>query len=290
MKADVLYASQCILGESPLWHAERKCCFWVDIENGILYEYNWVQKSTRQWKFNYRLTLVLQGKNDQLILALDARIASFDLETEQIEWIVDVETNSETRCNDGACDSLGRLWVGTMHLTNRKGTGALYFIDKDIKVQKKINNTSVSNGIAWSLNNSRLYYIDSPTQVVQSFIFEEKTGEIVFEKNVIQIPNEMGSPDGMAIDEEGMLWIAHWGGFGVYRWNPHNGELIEKVEVSVPQVSSCSFVGENLDYLLITTARENMKEDEIIKYPQSGDTFLVKVNVKGVSSNKCLIK
>jgi len=290
MKADVLYASQCILGESPLWHAERKCCFWVDIENGILYEYNWVQKSTRQWKFNYRLTLVLQGKNDQLILALDARIARFDLKTEQIEWIVDVETNSETRCNDGACDSLGRLWVGTMHLTDRKGTGALYFIDKDLKVQKKINNTSVSNGIAWSLNNSRLYYIDSPTQVVQSFIFEEKTGEIVFEKNVIQIPNEMGSPDGMAIDEEGMLWIAHWGGFGIYRWNPHNGELIEKVEVSVPQVSSCSFVGENLDHLLITTARENMKEDETIKYPQSGDTFLVKVNVKGVSSNKCLIK
>jgi sugar lactone lactonase YvrE len=289
MKADVLYASQCILGESPLWHAERKCCFWVDIENGILYEYNWVQKSTRQWKFNYRLTLVLQGKNDQLILALDARIASFDLETEQIEWIVDVETNSETRCNDGACDSLGRLWVGTMHLTDRKGTGALYFIDKDLKVQKKINNTSVSNGIVWSLNNSRLYYIDSPTQVVQSFIFEEKTGEIVFEKNVIQIPNEMGSPDGMAIDEEGMLWIAHWGGFGVYRWNPHNCELIEKVEVSVPQVSSCSFVGENLDYLLITTARENMKEDELKKYPQSGDTFFVKVNVKGVSFNKCLI-
>ncbi len=289
MKADVLYASQCILGESPLWHAERKCCFWVDIENGILYEYNWGQKLTRHWKFNYRLTLVLQGKNDQLILALDARIACFDLETEQIEWIVDVETNSETRCNDGACDSLGRLWVGTMHLTNRKDTGALYFIDKDLKVQKKINNTSVSNGITWSLNNLRLYYIDSPTQVVQSFIFEEKTGEIVFEKNVIQIPNEMGSPDGMAIDEEGMLWIAHWGGFGVYRWNPHNGELIERVEVSVPQVSSCSFVGENLDYLLITTARENMKEDELKKYPQSGDTFLVKLNVKGVASNKCLI-
>jgi len=289
MKADVLYASQCTLGESPLWHAERKCCFWVDIENGILYEYNWGQKSTRHWKFNYRLTLVLQGKNDQLILALDARIASFNLETEQIEWIVDVETNSETRCNDGACDSLGRLWVGTMHLTNRKGTGALYFIDKNLRVQKKINNTSVSNGIVWSLNNSRLYYIDSPTQVVQSFIFEEKTGEIVFEKNVIQIPNEMGSPDGMAIDEEGMLWIAHWGGFGIYRWNPQKGELIEKIEVPVPQVSSCSFVGENLDNLLITTARENMKEDELKKYPQSGDTFLVKLNVKGVASNKCLI-
>ena len=99
----------------------------------------------------------------------------------------------------------------------------------------------------------------------------------------------MGSPDGVAIDEEGMLWIAQWGGFGIYRWNPEKGELISKIEVPVPQVSSCAFVGENLDHLLITTARENMKEEELIKYPQSGDAFLVKVDVKGIASNKCLI-
>ncbi|MEP6749713.1 MAG: SMP-30/gluconolactonase/LRE family protein, partial [Bacteroidota bacterium] len=154
---------------------------------------------------------------------------------------------------------------------------------------KKIGNTSISNGLTWSLDNKRLYYIDSPTQVVQSFIFEEKTGEIIFEKNVIQIPNEMGSPDGMAIDEEGMLWIAHWGGFGLYKWNPQNGEWIDKIEVPVPQVSSCAFVGENLDCLLITTARENMSEEELKKYPESGDTFLVKVNVKGIAANKCSI-
>ena len=246
MKADVLYASQCILGESPLWHAERKCCFWVDIENGILYEYNWPQKTTRSWKFKYKLTLVLQGKDNKLILALNTRIASFDLETEQIEWLVDVETtDSETRCNDGACDTSGRLWIGTMHLEHKNGAGALYCIYPGLHVYKKLNNVSISNGITWSLDNKRLYYIDSPTQVVQSFLFEEKTGEIIFEKNVIQIPNEIGSPDGMAIDEEGMLWIAHWGGFGLYRWDPIKGKLISKIEVPVPQVSSCAFVGED---------------------------------------------
>lgn len=288
-KADVLYASQCILGESPLWHAARKCCFWVDIENGVLYEYNWTQQTTRNWKFNHRLTLVLQGKDDQLILALDAKIASFDLETEKLKWLVDIETDSEIRCNDGAPDTLGRLWVGTMHLEHKNEAGALYCIDPDLKVHKKLNNITISNGIAWSLDNKRLYYIDSPTQAVQSFIFEEKTGKIIFEKNVISIPNEMGSPDGMSIDEEGMLWIAHWGGFGLYRWNPRNGELISKIEVPVPQVSSCAFVGENLDYLLITTARENMKEEELKKYPESGDVFLAKTAVKGVLSNKCVL-
>jgi hypothetical protein len=76
MKAELLYASQCILGESPLWHPERKCCCWVEFENCVLYEYNWIQRTTRNWKFNYRLTLVLQGEGDGLILALDAKIAS----------------------------------------------------------------------------------------------------------------------------------------------------------------------------------------------------------------------
>ena len=90
MKVEVLYPSQCILGESPLWHAERKCCFWVDIENGVLYEYNWISQTTRSWKFNYRLTLALQGKGNQLILALNTKLARFDLESEQLEWLLDI--------------------------------------------------------------------------------------------------------------------------------------------------------------------------------------------------------
>jgi sugar lactone lactonase YvrE len=290
MIAEILYPSQCILGESPLWHAERKCCFWVDIENGVLYEYNWISETTRSWKFNYRLTLVLQGKGDQLILALNTKIARFNLESEQLEWLLDVEiSSSENRCNDGACDSSGRLWLGTMHLDQTNNAGALYCIDTNLNVHKKLNETTISNGIAWSLDNRLLYYIDSPTKVVQAFIFDEKSGEIIFEKNVIQIPDETGSPDGMTIDEEGMLWIAHWGGFGVYRWNPQNGKLIDKIEVPVPQVSSCAFAGVNLDYLVITTARENLKDEELRKYPESGGFFFTKVNVKGMESNKCLI-
>ncbi len=289
MIAEVLYASQCTLGEGPLWHAERKCCFWVDIENGVLYEYNWTNQSTRSWKFNFKLTLVVQGKGNKLVLALNAKIASFDLETEKVEWLLDVEpSSSDIRCNDGACDTLGRLWVGTMHFEHTKGAGALYCIDENLSVKKRIANTTISNGIVWSLDSKHLYYIDSPTQVVQSFKFDEKEGEIIFEKNVVQIPIDMGTPDGMAIDEEGMLWIAHWGGFGLYRWNPCNGELIGKIEVPVPQVSSCAFAGEDLDYLVITTARENLSGEEIRKYPESGNTFLVKPGVKGMTSSICI--
>jgi len=289
MTAELLSTSPCILGESPLWHADRKCCFWVDIESGVLYEYNWTDHSTRSWKFNFRLTLVVQGRDNKLILALDAKIASFDLETEQLKWLLNLEDpSSENRCNDGACDTRGRLWLGTMHLEHKKGAGALYCIDADLNAQKKLAHVTISNGIAWSLDNKHLYYIDSPTQVVRSFLFEEKSGEVLFEKNVIHVPMEMGTPDGMAIDEEGMLWIAHWGGFAVYCWNPQTGKIINKVKLPVPQVSSCAFAGENLDYLIITTAKENLKEEEIKKYPESGNTFFLKVAMRGVASNNCI--
>jgi len=290
MEVETLFASQCILGESPLWHAERKCCYWVDIERGVLYEYNWLLQTTRTWKFNKRLGLVREGETNQLILALNAQIARFDLKSEKLTPLLDIELpTSGNRCNDGACDSLGRLWIGTMHLQHKKDAGALYMINNNLEVQRKVSNTSISNGIVWSLDNKRLYYIDSPTQVVQSFIFNEEHGEILFEKKAIQIPAKMGTPDGMSIDEEGMLWIAHWGGFGVYRWNPHNGKLLDKIELPVPQVTSCTFAGENLDYLIITSARENLKKEELKKYPESGNVFCVKPGVKGILTNKCLL-
>ena len=290
MKVDLLSASHCILGESPMWHAERKCCYWVDIERGILYEYNWLLQTTRKWNFDGRLSMVREGRANELILALNTAIVKFDLTSEKISKLVEIESaDSGNRCNDGACDSLGRLWIGTMHLEQKQGAGALYMVDKNLNVHKKVANTSISNGIVWSPDKKRLYFIDSPTRVVQSFIFDENTGEIIFEKNAIEVPSEMGTPDGMAIDEEGMLWIAHWGGFGVYRWNPQDGKLLDKIEVPVPQVTSCAFVGENFDHLIITSANEGLNEKEVEKYPESGNVFIVKMPVKGVLPGKCLL-
>lgn len=290
MKATVLYPSRCLLGEGPLWHAERHSCFWIDIERGNLYEYNWLTKQTYTRQFDYRLTLVIPATNNQLILGLDGGIARFDLIAEKLEWLLDIETDrKENRCNDGACDVRGRLWIGSMNMAFKPGAGSLYCIDENLKLSKKLKNLTIANGIAWSADNTRMYFIDSPTQSVQFYIFDANSGEIVFEKNAIHIPEEMGTPDGMCIDTEGMLWVAHWGGFGVYRWDSNTGNLIEKIDIPVPHVTSCAFVGEDLEYLLITTARGDLNEKDLQKYPESGNTFLIKSGVKGIAPNLCLI-
>jgi sugar lactone lactonase YvrE len=287
MNASLLYPSQCYLGEGPFWHAQRKSCFWVDIEGKKLFEYNWIDKTVLSRVFDYRVTLIVQDKNDHLILGLEGGIARYNLHYETFTWLVDVEKHlHKHRCNDGKVDSKGRLWVGTLHMDFNEGAGSLYSLEEDLSLKKRQGGFTIANGMAWSPDNTRMYFIDSPTNKVQSFIFDEATGHIVFEKDVIHIPKEMGSPDGMAIDEEGMLWIAHWGGFGVYRWNPLNGKLLSVLKVPVPNVSSCAFAGEELDHIIITTARQDMTEEELIKYPESGGLFSAKLPVKGIRMNK----
>jgi sugar lactone lactonase YvrE len=289
MKAKTLYPAQSLLGEGPLWHAERNSCFWVDIERGMLFEYHWVSKETKTWKFDGRLTSVCPSIENGLILSLNAGIARFDLTTEKLELLLDIESEiKNNRCNDAKCDSSGRLWIGTMDMDFKLGAASLYCIDKNLSIEKKLGNLTISNGMAWTADNQRMYFIDSPTQTIKSYIFDANSGAILFDKNAVHIPEEMGTPDGMCIDHEGMLWVAHWGGFGVYRWNPANGDLLEKIEIPVPHVTSCAFAGENLDHLIITTARGNLNEDELKKYPESGNVFILKTKFRGTKPNTCI--
>jgi len=288
MEAINLHQSQCILGESPYWHAARKSFFWVDIEKGELYEFQVTFKKTTKRKFNQRLSLVIEGQGEYLILALDRKIARYDLETEKLSWLTEVEEDQSLhRFNDGACDADGRLWIGTMSTKFTPESGALYKITAELNPEKMLNKITISNGMAWTSNNETFYYIDSPTQEVRAYQFDLGTGEINFDRTVIRVPKEWGTPDGMSMDQEGKLWVAHYGGFGVYCWDPENGELLKKIVLPAPHVTSCVFGGENLDHLFITTAKENLTEAQLQAYPQSGDVFLVKTNTQGFLPNPC---
>ncbi len=273
-----------------MWHSKRKSCFWTDIEGFGFYEHKWNIDAVLFYQTKYRVSLIVQSDDDNIIIGMHGGIAKMNLDTKELFWISDLEKeNINHRCNDGACDSKGRLWIGTMDINFSPGAGALYCISKESVPEKKIGSVTISNGIGWSPDNRHLYFIDSPTQRVQSFYFDEASSNIYFEKDVIKIPKKMGTPDGMAIDEEGMLWIAHWGGFGVYRWNPITGKMIESINLPVPNITSCAFVGENLDHLLITTARQDLTPKELEKYPQSGDVFIVKPGIKGLPSVNCIL-
>lgn len=282
--------SHCFLGEGPYWHSDRQSFFWVDIEKGKLFEHSPESGDTKTYSFPHRLAVVLEGKDGKLILGLDRKLASFDLETEALNWLCEVEPEYPLhRFNDGKVDPKGRVWIGTLSTLFTEGAGSLYRIGKDLKPEKQLDQLTISNGMAWTDDNQTFYFIDTPTRHIKAFNFDLESGEIEFEKIVIEIPEDLGFPDGMCIDREGMLWVAHYGGSGIFRWNPENGKLLDKIELPVPHVTSCCFGGKNLDMLLITTAQENLSETQLKKYPMSGDGFLVKTKTRGVQIHKANI-
>lgn len=286
----IIIPSQCELGEGPIWHSRSGTYYWVDINKGLLYAFHLSTQALRSWHFDAHVTLVLEMKSDDLLLALDTMIARFEPVSEKLETLIDLEPHLEhQRCNDGKVDSKGRLWVGTTHMDHDFEKGTLYMLDKNRTQDKKIERVTISNGLIWSNDDTRFYFIDSPTQQVMAYDYDPVSGNISNGRAAVVIPKHMGTPDGMTIDVEGMLWIAHWGGFGVYRWNPQSGEMLAKIEIPAPHVTSCSFGGEDLDHLIITTARKNMTKEQLLTYPESGNTFILKPGVKGVKANRAFM-
>ncbi len=269
-----------------MWHTKRKTCFWVDIEGQRLFEIHPHTKELKTWDIPHRLSLIIE-EEDSLLLGVQGGLVRFFPGTSEINWLLDLDREKiNHRCNDGSVDSRGRLWIGTMERKFKRGAGTLYCIDNGLVKQSRVKNVTISNGMGWSSDDKHFYYIDTPERTVACYQFEPASGDLKFERIAVTIPEAMGSPDGMAIDAEGMLWIAHWGGFGVYRWNPETGKLLDKVDVPAPQVSSCAFFGEDLDHLLITTARETLSKSDLKKYPHSGDTFVAKMAVRGMAKNR----
>lgn len=288
MEIKTLYAAQCVLGESPYWHAGRESYFWVDIGQGIVHELNRETGEHNEWNVGNNVSLIVGNKDCRLVLAMQNGIQLFNPENGSLELLVHAEaTKPENRYNDGACDSRGRLWVSTMHVDAKPGEGSLYCIDTDLKVSKAINSLAIPNGIVWSTDNERMYFVDTVNREIRCYLFNKQSGEIYFENIAITIPEEMGLPDGMAIDTNGNLWIALFGGGAVTQWEPSTGKLLQRIELPVPNVTNCTFAGEQLDELIVTTARKDMDENQLEEYFESGDVFIISgIGVKGVNNYK----
>ena len=229
---------------------------------------------------------VVPEESGKVLVALQNGIYQLDPLTGTKILIANPEENIPTnRFNDGKCDPAGRFWAGTMDIEIEPEKGALYRLDPDSTIHKMIDRVSISNGIVWSHDCTKMYYIDSPTQKVMRYDYNNETGEISNPKVAIEIPEETGLPDGMTIDVDGNLWVALYGGAAVGCWNPQTGELIRKIEVPAKNVTSCAFGDDDLGTLYITTARQETSDEELKKYPNAGGVFKTRPGVKGVNAS-----
>lgn len=286
LTAQPILDAQAQLGEGAFWNHQTQELWWIDIEGMRLHIFDPQTKANKTIQLDQRIGTVVPNNEGHAIIALQDGIYQLDLKDQSQKLLAPIEADlKENRMNDGKCDPAGRLWAGTMNVKGEAKKGALYCIETDGAHRKMLDSISISNGIVWSADHQRMYYIDTPDRNVKGYDYDKATGNITNESIIIRIPKGMGYPDGMTIDAEGMLWIAMWDGNCVTRWNPKSGQLLQKIEVPAHNVSSCAFGGPNLDTLYITSARVDMKPEELEALPLAGGLFSVVPGVVGVKSS-----
>jgi sugar lactone lactonase YvrE len=181
------------------------------------------------------------------------------------------------RMNEGGCDPDGRFYCGSMAYDKSPGAGALYRLDPDRSTHVVLDDVTISNGLEWSCDGSLAYYNDTETYRVDVFDYDRHSG-LGNRRPFVHVTPGDGRPDGLTVDAEGGVWVALNHSGTVRRYTP-SGALDAVVEVPARQVTACTFGGERLDELYITTSRENLPPGDD---PLAGAVFRAEVGVRGL--------
>ncbi len=237
------------LAEGPRWDAAARRLLWVDIEGCELHVLE--SGNDRAIGLDAMVGAAAPTTTGAVLVALADRLALVDLADESVRTLVRLPHGPALRSNDGACDAAGRFWIGTMALDVTTGAGALYRYDG--RLQRVLDEVTLSNGIGWTRDDARMYYIDSPVQRVDLFDFELASGRVDDRRPFVSIDESDGIPDGLTVDDEGGVWVALYGGSCVHRYD-ESGHLDAVLEVPAENVTSCCFGGDDGRSLFVTTA------------------------------------
>ena len=247
-----LYLSHDQLGEGPVWHANEQALYWVDIEGRKVQRYVPETKEHQQWHLRERVCGVAPRRGGGLVVALEHDLTIFDSATADITPFASLDTDKpKNRNNDMKCDPQGRLWVGTMQSDAQGRAGSLYRVNAHGSVSKMLGNIGIANTLAWSPDESQFYFADSSQNVIWVFDYDAPSGDI--SKQRIFFEGGPGAPDGSAMDSQGYLWNARYGGSCVLRIAP-DGTLEQTLEIPAENPTSCAFGGADLKTLFVTSA------------------------------------
>ena len=284
-KVEVVVDAGASVGEGPVWDSRQSVVWWVDITRNLVHRYDPSSGRDSTIDVGQAVGAVIPRASGGLALAVQDGFAVLDPDTRRLDLIAPVEKDRPgNRMNDAKCDSSGRLWGGTMAYSEAAGAGAFYRLDTDHSVVRILDHVTCSNGIGWSPEDRQMYYIDSGAQQVDAFDYERATGDVRNRRKLITIPAEAGVPDGMAVDAQGYIWVAFWGGAAIRRFAP-DGTLDRVVEMPAKQVTSCAFAGHDLTDLYVTSASEGLTEADMRAHPHSGALFVHRPAVAGQPTN-----
>lgn len=291
MKVEIFDERICIVGESPVAFGSKNSeISWVDIMGSRVLTRNLISGATTEFATSENVGFALRRGNGGYLLGTnsgpvlrdpDGTIRTlFDLQD------IDPQTKLQSvRWNDAKVSPSGDLFLGTMAYSELSGTSTLFrYSPKNDNLEVLLKDLTVSNGMDWSDDGATFYFIDSTWQAIRSFSTADDW--ISAGESVVKIAPEDGAPDGMCLDSEGGIWVALWGGSEIRRYDSRNNyTLSERIKLPAKFVTSCAFIGENLDTLIITSATDGIQGLS----PESGMTFSLTPGVRGRPSHSFAI-
>jgi len=281
-KAELIVDARNRLGESAMWHPREQRLYWVDVRAPAAYRLE-ADNSVTTIPLPALGGGLVPRKSGGLAIALQNGFHAIDSKTKEVTFIADPEPDKpDNRVNDGSCDRMGRFWAGTQHVTIRdKALGSLYRLDPDRSVRKMLEVITVSNMVRFSPDDRTLYYADTYSDVMYALDFSLADGTISNRRVFVDTSNHPGHPDGSAVDADGCLWNAEYGGSRVVRYTPQ-GKIDRTIMFPVTQPTSCCFGGPRLDTLYVTSATQRIEPELLAKQPLAGGLFAVQVGVTGL--------
>ncbi len=268
------------LGEGPVWDELSARLYWVDIEAPAIHRCDAAGGQRQSFAMSEKIGFLVPRRGGGWVAGLQSGLYFVELPepaasgSVQLTAILDPEPALPgNRFNDAKCDAAGRLWAGTMDLATAAPTGVLYRLDPDHRLHTLDDGYVVTNGQAFAPDGRTFYHNDTMAGVVYAFDCDPASGAIDNKRPLLRLPDTDGLPDGLTVDAAGDLWLAHWGGWRVTRFDPI-GAVRQVIDLPVAQVTSCAFGGADLDLLFITTARTGLSAAALAQQPLAGGLFV----------------
>ena len=269
------------LGEGPVWVQRDQALWFVDIKKQLIHRYDPASGGKQSWEAPEQVGFILPAERGGFVVGLQSGLYHFDEISGAFTLIVEVEPDKPgNRLNDGVADPAGRLWFGTMDNGEKAKSGAFYcFADGHLQ-PTGIDGIAITNGPAVSPDGRILYFVDTLKGTLEAADIRDD-GSLGERRPFARIDPKDGHPDGPAIDSNGYVWIALYGGWEALRYSPA-GDLVERVRFPVANITKIAFGGHDLRTVYATTARQFLRPEQIADQPQIGDLFEFRVDVPGV--------
>ena len=274
-------------GEGPVWDAAGGRLLCVDMNVGDLLAVDVADGSVRRASVADTLAVLRPRTSGGWVAAVRRRFAVIEdvdallAGAQGARMLEPLWDDEGVRFNEGGCDPQGRLYCGTMAFSAAEGAGSMWRLDPDGSTAQVMTGLTISNGLAWSPDGSRAYYVDTPTGRVDLLHVDPATGEVAGREPFAAVPEDAsggGGPDGLVVDAEGGVWVALYKGGGVLRFDA-DGALTERLEVPTPLVTAVTFGGPDLATLFITTSAQ---EEQVADDPAAGAVFTHAPGVRGL--------